>query len=386
MIRTPSPYSRGDRPLSPHGASPLQCGAFSPPGGQAEVDLLSLVAVLARGWRWLLAGLGAGVLAGALLSALLPRSYTSRAVVVVPGEETLRGLATLSARFRAVGLTPVVDATWLYGQFQEAFSARDGQIAFLSGAGRQQEAAGGMSPASRVRLAEKAADGIVLTLSESQKRVETPYPWTGLAVTSGTPGGARDLLSGWMNACSSEVLARARAALGVQRDGALEAARTRLAQMQRQAAAHRDVQINRLSHALSLARAAGIHRPLWVQGYTLNDDPDFPVSLGETGLSEKLALLKNDADLSALSTALRDQRLEVQALAALSTDGLQALPYRLLASPSLPLSADGAGPGVMMALSIFLGLLAAGGGLLFRDALRAKQHAQAAPAAEPHGG
>src|SRR5690606_10761478 len=142
--------------------------------------------------------------------------------------------------------------------------------------------------------------------SESQKRVETPYPWTGLAVTS------------------------------------------------------------------------GIHRPLWVQGYTLNDDPDFPVSLGETGLSEKLALLKNDADLSALSTALRDQRLEVQALAALSTDGLQALPYRLLASPSLPLSADGAGPGVMMVLSIFLGLLAAGGGLLFRDALRAKQHAQAA--------
>lgn len=348
--------------------------AFDPAmAGQGhDVDLLALLQTLIRAWRLMLAGLLAGLLGGLLVAILLPRHWTSQAVVVAPETDMLQGLQTVSARMSVAGLTPEVNADWLYAQFLQAFSARDGQTAFIAAVPQVRAATAGMAPEARQRLADLLADGMTLTTAETDKKGGLPYARVTLQARADSPEGAQALLAGWLQVAGAQVAARARTALAVQRDGALDVARGRLALMLRQAAAHRDVQVNRLSHALQLARAAGISRPLWAQGYTLRDDPDFPVSLGVSGLTEKLALLKNDTDLSALSTSLRDQQLQVQQLAALSTDGLSVQPYRLLSSPSWPLRPDGPGRALLMLLSVLLSLMLTAGIILLRDALRAR--------------
>lgn len=347
----------------------------SDPGYPArdEVDLLALLQVLIRGWYVLLAAALTGLVAGMLITFLLPRTWTSHAVVVLPGTEELRGLSQTAAQMRVAGLTPSVDGDWLWAQFQQTFSARSAQEAFILTDGGGNGTLAGLTVRERQKRVASIADGITLAENGGQKQNPLPYAWLKLSAKGDTPDAARMLLTNWLHTSAARVAEQARDALASQRDSALDVAEGHLTMMTQQEADRRAVQINRLEYALSLARAAGIQQPLWTKGYTLSDDPDFPVSLGASGLAEKLALLKRDTDPGWLSTPLREQQLKVRTLRALRTEGVRVQPYRLLASPSLPLSPDGPSRSLVVLLTVLLCLIGAAGIVLLRDALSVRR-------------
>src|SRR5690606_19275184 len=167
--------------------------AFDPAmAGQGhDVDLLALLQTLGRAWRLMLAGLLAGLLGGLLVAILLPRHWTSQAVVVAPETDMLQGLQTVSARMSVAGLTPEVNADWLYAQFLQAFSARDGQTAFIAAVPQVRAVTAGMAPEARQRLADLLADGMTLTTAETDKKGGLPYARVTLQARADSPEGAQ---------------------------------------------------------------------------------------------------------------------------------------------------------------------------------------------------
>lgn len=131
----------------------------------------------------------------------------------------------------------------------------------------------------------------------------------------------------------------------------------------------RDVKIQRLKYALNIAHAAGIKRPVYSEGQSVQDDPDFSITLGADGIAAKLEVEKSLRDMSAISMDIRNRENRIAQMTRLTIPRIEVQPFKFMLSPSLPVKHDGPGRLPVILLITLLGGLLASLSVLIRKAL-----------------
>lgn len=108
--------------------------------------------------------------------------------------------------------------------------------------------------------------------------------------------------------------------------------------------------------------------PVFTQGEAFRDDPDFPLALGEKGLSRKLAIFSREASLRQLSVTLQEQEDMVSRLEGVRMSSTPLKAFHLLSSPERPERHDGPGAALLGLLGALSGGVIAAGLVLFRAA------------------
>ncbi|WP_050597532.1 hypothetical protein [Enterobacter sp. DC4] len=118
--------------------------------------------------------------------------------------------------------------------------------------------------------------------------------------------------------------------------------------------------VQRLRYALQIARAAGIDAPVYSRGQSMNDDPDFSVSLGARGLASKLNIEKKLSDLTELKPELRNRKYRLEELEKISIRNTNFPVFSYQVPPSYPEKREGPGMMLLLILGALLGGLTGG--------------------------
>jgi len=345
------------------------------PHPAGEIDLLHLARIVWQGRRTLMMA----VLFGAAVTGLAGHfggwTWTSEAVLVTPSLTDNPDLALQRASLKTLGITPEVTDGWLSGRFIRTFSARDVQLDFLQTSAVFQGMTAGLSAPARVAAENAMIKGMVLEPALEGKGEKTLYPYLTARLKAKDPGQAQRLLDDWLAYVNARVATMARETLEEQRRVHLEAMRQQLALARSREAITREVTVNRLGYALSLAKAAGVSQPVFTKGEAFHDDPDFPLGLGEKGLSRKLAIFSDETDLRRLSVSLQEQEDMVSRLEKLPVTAPSIQAFHLLSRPVLPEQHDGPGTALLMLLGAMVGGMLATGLVLLRSVSHAQDNA-----------
>ncbi|MFZ4170086.1 LPS O-antigen chain length determinant protein WzzB [Enterobacter ludwigii] len=332
-----------------------------------EIDLLQLARTLWQGRRTFIFAILLGVAASGLAGHFGAWTWTSEAVLVAPSLTDNPALALQRASLKTLGITPDVTDSWLSGRFIRTFSARDVQLDFLQTSPVFQGMTAGLSAPARMAAENAMIQGMVLEPAPEGKGEKTLYPYLTARLKAKTAPQARQLLDDWLVYVNARVATMARQTLEEQRRVHLEAVREQLGLARTREAIARQVSVTRLGYALSLAKAAGISQPVFTKGDAFHDDPDFPLGLGEKGLSRKLEIYSDGTDLRRLSVTLQEQEDLVRRLESIpvTTPSVQA--FHLLSSPVLPERHDGPQTVLLMVLGALAGGFIAAGVVLLRS-------------------
>lgn len=334
-----------------------------------EIDLRHLVRLV---WRWrrvFILAMSLGAAAGALVDSLGAWTWTSEAVLVAPSLTDNPDLALQRASLTALGVTPDVTDSWLSGRFIRTFSARDARLDFLQASPVFQSMTAGLSATARAATENAMIQGMVLEPASGGKGREPLYPYLTARLKAKHARDARTLLADWLVYVNARVATMARQTLEAQRRVRLQTLREQLELERTRETIVRQVSVTRLGYALSLARAAGLSQPVFMKGDAFHDDPDFPLGLGEKGLSRKLAIYRDGTDLRQLSVALQEQEDGVSRLEKIRVDAPDIQAFHLLSRPVLPEQHDGPGGMLLMLAGALLGAGSAAAGVALRHLL-----------------
>lgn len=350
-------------PVSQHGPDGL---AVSP--GQ-DIDLIQLLLTLWRGRRLIAGMMLAGAIVALLAGRCWPWTWSSSATVVAPLMQDTMPLAPLLIQMRETGIQPAVDGGWLYSTFIRTWSSGDNLRRWLKETPAYRERVAGLSATAAERVLQQMTEAVTLQDSRLDKKQVRPLNWLTLTVSGRTADDAQALLSGYMAAVTSQVRAQAQAVLALQVRDALQAAQAQYARALDEQRNALSVKKTRLEYALALARAAGIHSPVFSRGEVFRDDPDFPVQLGESGLEKKLDIIAGLTGPDVLSADLLNRRRMLAELKALHVTQQAVMPYHVLSGPLRPLRHDGPGQALILALAVLLGLMTGCGVVVLKAAL-----------------
>ena len=324
--------------------SPLHEPSF--PGG--EIDLLHLVRLL---WQWrgvFILAISLGVAAGALTGYFRAWTWTSEAVLVAPSLTDNPQLALQGASMTTLGITPDVTDDWLSGRFIQTFSTRDVQLDFLRASPVFQGMTAGLSATARAAVENAMMKGMVLEAAPGEKGRGPLYSYLTARLKAKSARDAQTLLDDWLVYVNARVATMARQTLEAQRRVRLDAMREQLELDRTRETIARQVSVTRLGYALSLARATGLSQPMFTKGDAFQDDPDFPLILGEKGLRRKLAIYRDGTDLRQLSVALQEQEDMVSRLEKMQISAPDVQSFHLLSRPVLAEQHDGPGDVLLM--------------------------------------
>ncbi|HBD5275524.1 TPA: LPS O-antigen length regulator, partial [Escherichia coli] len=122
-----------------------------------------------------------------------------------------------------------------------------------------------------------------------------------------------------------------------------------------------------------VANAAGIKKPVFGNGQSVKDDPDFSVSLGSDGIASKLNIKKSISDVTELSGDLLNRQYLVDELAQVSVNDISFIPFKYQLSPSLPVKKDGVGKVIIVFVSSLMGGVIACGAVLLHRAIASRR-------------
>jgi Chain length determinant protein len=131
----------------------------------------------------------------------------------------------------------------------------------------------------------------------------------------------------------------------------------------------RSANIERLNYSLEIATAAGIKKPVYSSGLAVKDDPDYSVVLGVDGIEKKLAIEKSITDVAKLDVDFNNEQYHLDQLRQVVIPDIHFSPFKYQLSPSLPLTKDGPGKGIVVLLAAALGGLLTCGVIVLRRAM-----------------
>ncbi|HBH67084.1 MAG TPA: LPS O-antigen length regulator, partial [Erwinia persicina] len=133
--------------------------------------------------------------------------------------------------------------------------------------------------------------------------------------------------------------------------------------------AHR-IKLERLQYALQIANSAGLKQPSWSNGRTIQDDPDFSVTLGADGLARKLQIEQAISDPARLSADLQNRRLYIEKLNAVKINELHVEPFKYMRAPYEPIQRDAPKRSLIVLLFGLAGLIASCSYVLLNHAMK----------------
>ncbi|ECJ1282568.1 LPS O-antigen length regulator [Salmonella enterica subsp. enterica] len=347
-------------------------GYSLPPANSHEIDLFSLIEVLWQAKRRILATVFAFACVGLLLSFLLPQKWTSQAIVTPAESVQWQGLERTLTSLRVLDMEVSVDRASVFNLFIKKFSSPSLLEEYLRSSPYVMDQLKG------AQIDEQDLHRAIVVLSEKMKAVDSNASkknetslftsWT-LSFTAPTREEAQKVLAGYIQYISDIVVKETLENIRNQLEIKTRYEQEKLAMDRVRLKNQLDANIQRLHYSLEIANAAGIKRPVYSNGQTVKDDPDFSISLGADGISRKLEIEKGVTDVAEIDGDLRNRQYHVEQLAAMNVSDVKFTPFKYQLSPSLPVKKDGPGKAIIIILAALIGGMMACGGVLLRHAM-----------------
>lgn len=338
-----------------------------------EIDLMALIAVLFKNKLLIII---ATVIVTALsigVVKMLPQKWTSEAIIIPPTSEEVKEANEFSAHLNALGMEVDLSSQRIYNEFIVQYRSKVNQEAFVKSTDYFKTLLDKLEnkndPLEVQRLVNRIiADSIKLKYNGKEK--DSDDSDIVLSFTAPTAVEAQDLMDGYIRYTASIVRKRMKTevdnAISRQLIYSVEALKQDTNKIQ----ISYDVKIERLKRAITIAKAAGITRPIARDSVAINDDPDYPIALGSEALEEKLGIELKNRDLALISEKLQNAKVYIENLNTLTTKELDFEPVRFILTPDLPITKDSPKSMLIVALGAILGFIMSCAFVLGRDLYR----------------
>ncbi|QEM92758.1 LPS O-antigen length regulator [Kosakonia radicincitans] len=345
--------------------------------GAAEVDLLGLISTLWENKRIIISAVLLFSLAGFLITALLPPKWTSKAEITPAEKVQWSQLQQTLSALQVLDVKLSVDKAEVFNLFLKKFNSESLREEFLAS-----------SPLVAGKLmssnpdAEELRRGIVL-LAERIKAVNDtpvkdtasmPYQSWTLSFTAPTATEAQQILRGYIDFISALVVKETLAYLREEVELKKNAESASLAMERKRINSLHDTRIKRLNYSLEVANAAGIKRPVYSNGHTVQDDPDYPIALGADGIAEKLRIEKSITDVTRLNADFLYREHRLTQLEKIDIKDIKFTPFKYQLSPSFPTRKEGPSRSLLLILSAMFGGIIASTVVLVRHSLQQRKY------------
>jgi len=343
-----------------------------------EIDLLALLEILWCARKRILVIAFCFAFAGLAIALLLPQKWTSNAVVTPPERTQLLPLSTLTASVQVLGVESNIDSQQIFNLFIKKFSSSVLLEEYIkSSSGLLEKFAGAeVDPMELHRAIQRISERMKAVDDTSGKKDNNSLysSWT-LSFTGPKPDEAQQILAGYIKFVSAEVVKQTLSILhdNVAMKTQIETQRLELDRARLEN--DKEAKIKRLNYSLQVAKAAGISKPVYSNGQTIKDDPDFSVTLGTDGLNKKLEIEKSIKDVSELNAEILNREYLLKQLEELKIKEIQfpVVNYQLM--PSLPVKKDGPGKLLVIMLATLIGGGVACGSVLLQSARESRRAA-----------
>lgn len=338
-----------------------------------EIDLLGLISTLWESKRIIISTILIFSLVGFFISALLTPKWTSQAEITPAEKPQWSQLQKTLSTLQVLDVKPSLDKIEVFNLFLKKFNSESLREEFLA----SFPLVAGKLMASNPD-AEEFRRGIVL-LSGKIKAVNNtpvksadnvPYQSWTLSFTAPTAGEAKEILNSYINYISALVVKETVDYLREEVDLKKDTERESLAMERERMNTLHDTKLKRLSYSLEVANAAGIKRPVYSNGQSVQDDPDYSIALGADGIAEKLKIEQSIADVTWLNADFRYREHRLAELEKLDIKDITFTPFKYQLSPSLPTKKEAPGRVFFIILAALCGGIVASAVVLVRHALQ----------------
>lgn len=346
------------------------------PAAGHEIDLLALAEILWFARKRILGLAFLFAVVGLAISLLLPQKWTSSAVITQAERTQLVPLNTLLATVHVLDVDVNVDSATLFDLFIRKFNSAVLLENFV------KTTPSLMSQFEGVKVDPMELHRAIVAVSEKMKAVDdasnkkeptTPYhSWT-LSFTGPHPEEAQNILAGYTRYVADSVVKQTMSNIHDTVAMKIQIERQRLDLDRAQLENTKEAKIKRLNYSLQVAKAAGINKPVYSNGQSIKDDPDFSVTLGTEGINKKLEIEKSIKDVSELNSEILNREYRLKQLENLNIKNIKFPVVNYQLSPSLPVKKEGPGKALIVLMAAMVGGLLAAGGVLLQHACRARR-------------
>lgn len=343
-----------------------------------EIDLLALADTLWRAKKRILSILFISAVVGLCISLILPQKWTSHAVITPPERGQLTPLTTLLATTQVLGVESNVDSSTLFNLFIKKFNSSILLEQFITSSPSL------MSQFDNTNVDPDELHRAIVAVSEKMKAVDdagnkkdqaTPYnSWT-LSFTGPNPEEAQRILAGYTHFVADKVVKQVLSNIHDSVAMKIQVEKQRLTLDRAQLETARETKIKRLNYSLQIAKAAGINKPVYSNGQTIRDDPDYSVTLGTEGINKKLEIEKSIKDVSELNADILNREYRVKQIEQLDIKKIEFPVVNYQLSPSLPMKKDGPGKAMIIVLTMLIGGMLGCAHVLLQSALASRRTA-----------
>lgn len=337
-----------------------------------EIDLLNLIDILWQAKKRIVACTLAFACVGIFVTFFLPQRWTSEAVVTPAEPIQWQDLQRTLTGLRVLDLDVSVDRNNTFNLFIKKFQSSSLLEQYLRSSPYVMDQLKG------AKIDELDLHRAIVALSEKMnavdsntgKKKETALftSWV-LSFTAPNKEEAQQVLAGYIQFISQIVVQDSLENIRNQLEVKTRFEKERLALDRVKLKNQLDTNIKRLNYSLEIANAAGIKKPVYSNGQTIKDDPDFSISLGADGIQRKLEIEKSVTDVAELNAELQNRQYYVEQLESVNIRDVTFSPFKYQLEPSLPVKQQGPGKKIIVLLAALLGGIVACGGVLLRHAM-----------------
>ena len=328
-----------------------------------EIDLRELMLVLWRQKALILLVTSLFSVAGIAYALLLPQVWSAKAVISEPHSEDLRPLLRMASQATLFGITDFPTGQDLYGEFIAKFNSYDNRRDFLKGSSffKEQVQVAQLNQREQRQWLRKWSELI------SADAVDKKRGGADIIITSSADNSSQalNLLESYIQFIIAKQQRDLVSNLAEQQSAKVAALSTSLKLTREDAERAFKSEIDNLALTISIAKAAGVERPLT----NYNNGDRFSLTLGTKGLEEKLKVLRT-LDLTAYQPKLIELQVQMDRLKAMKIDGVSFRPFSYLDAPEEPLSRDKPKRPLIVVLATLLGGMLGVAIVLIRHAFR----------------
>ncbi|PJG63450.1 LPS O-antigen length regulator [Yersinia kristensenii] len=309
-----------------------------------EVDFFELITVILNSKFKIIIVTFLFIVAGLTVAYMIPNQWTSTAIVIKPSDESIQVLDKITTDLAALDVIIDVDADYLLSTFKQNFDSRDMRAEYLVNTNyfKKLMAENPQDEVRRKYLIEKIINQDISSVSSQQDKSDdkSEYRYYKLSHKAETASDAHDLLLGYINYVKKIVDADITRKIKRTIDTAKNLSTEKYNLDLLRAKNNQEVKIERLKYAIDMANAAGIKKPIYGSGTVINDDPDFPITIGSDTLSKKLEIEKSITDPVLIDPDLLNRKLYIEKLNNLKVDNIDIVPFKYLQQPTEPTIKD----------------------------------------------
>ncbi|WP_439958107.1 LPS O-antigen length regulator Wzz(fepE) [Morganella morganii] len=281
---------------------------------------------------------------GVVISNFLPQKWTSEAAITKPMFYELKQLKNILNDLTLVDIDTGISASSIYQKFINNYNSRVLREEYVASTDYYKKLLLKMSnptPRDKSKLIERiiTAD-ISLKESNPQKNDSDFVNEVYLSFTAPTSEDAYNLLLGYINFISTKVRAEVKDEIDDQIKRKLNYAQKSLQMDLERVSNERKINIQRLKHALEIANAAAIKKPISSEGAQIKDDPDYSIAMGSDALRSKLAIIESITDPTTINLELKNRLYYIQKLEKIKINNLQFTPFKYMLKPYEPIKKD----------------------------------------------